>query len=69
MKVTIEILYGPNKTEPRPHSCEVNIEAVERAIEGTLRPSDHVALNDTISILEAIQRQINKQYGECYGTM
>jgi hypothetical protein len=69
MKVTIEILYGPNKTDPRPYSCEGNIEAIERAIEGTLRPSDHVVLNNTISILEAIQRQINKQWGNFYGEM
>ena len=59
MQVTIEILYGPKKMEPGPYSCEPNIEALERAIEGKLTPVDMILLNDTISILEAIQKEIN----------
>ena len=63
MKVTIEILYGPKKMEPGLNSCEPNINALERAIEGKSSPADLILLQDTISILEAIQREINKQLG------
>jgi len=66
MLVTIELLQGPNKTEPDCWGIQKNIDALQRFIDGKQQVNDFILINDTISILEAIQKQLR---GDYYGTM
>jgi hypothetical protein len=59
MRLTIELLAGPNHNENVTQSdMQKNIDALTRAIEGKPYASDFVLMNDTRSILEGIKRQL-----------
>jgi hypothetical protein len=59
MKVCIELLSGPYPyKQPTQESIQKNIDAIQRVIEGNTHVSDMVLLNDTKSILVAIQKHL-----------
>ena len=67
MKVTIELKTGPKPyKDPTPMDVQKNIDAIRRYIDNKQTCSDDLLLIDTISILEAIQKQLR---GDYYGTM
>lgn len=67
MKVTIELKTGPRPyKDPTPMDVQKNIDALQRFIDGKQQVNDFILINDTISILEAIQKQLR---GDYYGTM
>lgn len=59
MKVTIEIKYGNNQ-EPTAEGIDVNIDAIQRAINSEMMQGDDVVLMDTITILKAIKEEIGE---------
>ncbi len=64
MLVTIELLHGPNKSEPDCWGIQKNIDALQRVLDGKQQANDFILINDTLSILEALQREIYiKSYG------
>lgn len=60
MKITIELLAGPQGSNPTKADMEKNINALQRAIDGKPRCSDFILLNDTKSILEGIQKLLRR---------
>lgn len=65
MKVTIELKAGPRPyKDPTPMDVQKNIDALQRYIHNKQTCCDDLLLIDTISILEAIQREmVIKSYG------
>lgn len=65
MEVTIELKAGPKPyKDPTPMDVQRNIDALRRYIDNKQTCSDDLLLIDTISILEAIQREmVIKSYG------
>jgi hypothetical protein len=59
-RITIELLYGNlrNRRWPTKEDLKEQIEVQQRAIDGKSLSSDFVMLLDTLSILEAIQREL-----------
>lgn len=61
MKVTIELMMGPNHDQlVTPQDVQVNIAALERAINGKTTVRDDVLIMDAISILRAIAKELKK---------
>ena len=58
MKVTIDLINGEKSKHVSKVDLNKNIEALERAIEGKPQCSDFVSLRDTLTILEAIKKQL-----------
>ena len=58
MKVTIELFAGPHKKEPISEDIDKNISALQRVVNNKPRASDFILVLDTISILEAIKKQL-----------
>jgi len=59
MKVTIELMVGPN-SDPQVLQSDIqkNIDSLQRAIDCKSVAGDFVSLMDTKSILEGIQRKL-----------
>ena len=59
MRITIELLSGPNHNEfVTQADIQKNIDALTRAIEGKPLVKDFVLMSDTKSILEGIKKQL-----------